>query len=133
MKTTSSLAWRLFRHEARRGELTIILLAIILSVGAVLSLSLFSERLQSALTSRSAEFIAADAQLRSDKPIDEAWLKEAQTLGLDTAQQVTARSMVFYNDEMLLADLRAVNEAYPLKGNVNVAEQAFGDKKSAEQ
>ena len=72
MKTTSSLAWRLFRHEARRGELTIILLAIILSVGAVLSLSLFSERLQSALTSRSAEFIAADAQLRSDKPIDEA-------------------------------------------------------------
>ena len=100
MKTTSSLAWRLFRHEARRGELTIILLAIILSVGAVLSLSLFSERLQSALTSRSAEFIAADAQLRSDKPIDEAWLKEAQTLGLDTAQQVTARSMVFYDDEM---------------------------------
>ena len=133
MKTTSSLAWRLFRHEARRGELTIILLAIILSVGAVLSLSLFSERLQSALTSRSAEFIAADAQLRSDKPIDEAWLKEAQTLGLDTAQQVTARSMVFYDDEMLLADLRAVNEAYPLKGNVNVAEQAFGAKKIADQ
>ena len=39
MKTTSSLAWRLFRHEARRGELTIILLAIILSVGAVLDIT----------------------------------------------------------------------------------------------
>lgn len=49
-----NLAWRLFKHEARRGELTIILLAIVLSVASVLSLSLFSERLQGALTERSA-------------------------------------------------------------------------------
>ena len=46
MSTSFNLAWRLFKHEARRGELTIILLAIVLSVAAVLSLSLFSERLQ---------------------------------------------------------------------------------------
>ena len=44
MSTSFNLAWRLFKHEARRGELTIILLAIVLSVAAVLSLSLFSER-----------------------------------------------------------------------------------------
>ena len=49
-----------------------------LSVAAVLSLSLFSERLQGALKSRSAEFIAADAQLRSDDPINEEWLARAQ-------------------------------------------------------
>ena len=42
------LAWRLSKHEAKRGELSIILFAIILSVAAVLSLSLFSERLQGA-------------------------------------------------------------------------------------
>ena len=30
MSTSFNLAWRLFRHEARRGELTIILLAIVL-------------------------------------------------------------------------------------------------------
>ena len=56
-----NLAWRLFKHEARRGELTIILLAIVLSVAAVLSLSLFSERLQSALNECSSQFLAADA------------------------------------------------------------------------
>ena len=49
---TFSLAWRLFRHETKRGELTIILLAIILSVASVLSLSLFSERLKYALTEK---------------------------------------------------------------------------------
>lgn len=63
-----NLAWRLFKHEARRGELTIILLAIVLSVASVLSLSLFSERLQGALTERSASFMAADSQLRASQP-----------------------------------------------------------------
>jgi putative ABC transport system permease protein len=77
-----NLAWRLFKHEAKRGELSIILLAIILSVASVLSLSLFSERLQAALTDRSAEFIAADRQLRSRNVVDEAWIKEAQTQAL---------------------------------------------------
>ena len=129
MPMTFNLAWRLFKHEARRGELTIILLAIVLSVGAVLSLSLFSERLQGALKSRSTAFIAADAQLRSDKPVDETWLLKAKDEGLDTAKQVSTRSMVFKGDEMSLVDLRAVNNTYPLRGMVSVADVPFGEKK----
>tara|TARA_A200000159_G_scaffold164816_2_gene196513 strand:+ start:6919 stop:9441 length:2523 start_codon:yes stop_codon:yes gene_type:complete len=129
MPMTFNFAWRLFKHEARRGELTIILLAIVLSVGAVLSLSLFSERLQGALKSRSAAFIAADAQLRSDKPVDETWLLKAKDEGLDTAKQVSTRSMVFKGDAMSLVDLRAVNNNYPLKGMVSVADAPFGAKK----
>ncbi|GEA08952.1 ABC transporter permease [Alteromonas sp. KUL42] len=131
MSMSFNLAWRLFRHEARRGELTIILLAIVLSVGAVLSLSLFSERLQGALKSRSAAFIAADAQLRSDKPIDETWFDKARDEGLSTAKQVTTRSMAFNGDEMTSVDLRAVNTTYPLKGKVNITDQPFGEKQAA--
>lgn len=125
MNTTFNLAWRLFRHEARRGELTIILLAIVLSVAAVLSLSLFSERLQQALTDRSAEFIAADRRLNSRTPVDEQWLVEAQQLGLQTAEQISTRSMVFGENEMALADLRAVNDEYPLKGSITIAPEPF--------
>ena len=126
MNTTFSLAWRLFRHEARRGELTIILLAIVLSVAAVLSLSLFSERLQQALTDRSAEFIAADRRLNSRNAVEQNWVDEAQKYGLQTAKQISTRSMVFGENEMALADLRAVNQNYPLKGSITVAEQPFG-------
>jgi putative ABC transport system permease protein len=120
------LAWRLFKHEARRGELTIILLAIVLSVASVLSLSLFSERLQQALTDRSAEFIAADTQLRSRTPVDENWILEAQSRGLNTAFQVSTRSMVFAGDDLALSDLRAVDNTYPLKGKVKVSDIPFG-------
>nr|WP_136251945.1 FtsX-like permease family protein [Ningiella ruwaisensis] len=127
MKMAFTLAWRLFKHEARRGELTIILLAIVLSVASVLSLSLFSERLQQALTDRSAEFIAADSQLRSRNPVDDAWIQEARNRGLGTAFQISTRSMVFAGDELALSDLRAVDENYPLKGNIKITQQAFGE------
>ncbi len=119
------LAWRLFKHEAKRGELSIILFAIILSVAAVLSLSLFSERLQGALTDRSAEFIAADRQLSARNPIDLAWITQAQTFSLATAEQVSTRSMAFANDQLALVDLRAVSDTYPLKGSIKLAPELF--------
>ncbi|MGJ8678705.1 ABC transporter permease [Paraglaciecola sp.] len=125
MNYTFSLAWRLFRHETKRGELTIILLAIILSVASVLSLSLFSERLQQALSDKSAEFIAADRVLYARKPVDEEWITHAQGMGLNTAHQVYARSMVFANEQMDLVDLRAADIGYPLKGKVKISQQAF--------
>ena len=122
----ANLAWRLFKHEARRGELTIILFAIILSVAAVLSLSLFSERLQGALVERSSQFIAADSQLRSRKPISDEWMRQAKAEGLSTAEQVSTRSMAFGEQKMSLVDLRAVSPQYPLKGEIQVADKPFG-------
>ena len=122
----ANLAWRLFKHEARRGELTIILFAIILSVAAVLSLSLFSERLQGALVERSSQFIAADSQLRSRKPISDEWMRQAEAEGLATAEQVSTRSMAFGEQKMSLVDLRAVSPQYPLKGEIQLADKPFG-------
>lgn len=120
------LAWRLFRHEARRGELSIILAAIVLSVAAVLSLSLFSERLQSALTERTAQFMAADRVLEvSNQQAPEEWINQAKSLGLATARQAYTRSMAFANDELLLVNLRAAGAGYPLKGELEVANTPF--------
>ena len=126
MNNAFNLAWRLFKHEAKRGELTIILFAIILSVASVLSLSLFSERLQSALTARTAELIAADRLLDSEKPIDVAWIEKAQEMGLEATKQVYARSMVFGNEQMTLTSLRAADQGYPLKGQVKTSLDPYG-------
>ncbi|MBU3022500.1 ABC transporter permease [Aestuariibacter sp. A3R04] len=133
MGTAYNLAWRLFKHEAKRGELTIILLAIVLSVASVLSLSLFSERLQGALTERSASFMAADSQLRSSQPINPEWLATAREQNLGTAEQVSMRSMAFGDEKMSLVDLRAVNAQYPLKGTIKVATTPFGEATSTAQ
>ncbi|MCW8091389.1 ABC transporter permease [Alteromonas sp. ASW11-130] len=133
MNMVLNLAWRLFKHEARRGELTIILLAIVLSVSAVLSLSLFSERLQSALTDKSAEFLAADAQIRSSDPIPEEWFARALAEDLKISRKLRARSMVFGGENMSLIDLRAVSDNYPLKGTITVSDQPFGVEKDTQR
>ncbi|KPQ03575.1 MAG: ABC-type transport system permease component [Idiomarinaceae bacterium HL-53] len=101
-------------------------LAIAFSVTAVLSLSLFSERLQGGILAQSAEFLAADRILRSRQEIETEWLTKAQEEGLSTARRVTFNSMVFAGNELALADVKAVSPGYPLRGNLEISEQPFG-------
>ena len=109
---------RLFRHELKRGELTIIAFAIILAVATVFSLSGFSERIESALVTKSNSFIAADRILQSSKPVSEEKLQQANSYNLEQAQQLLFSSMVFAGDEMLLGSVKAVSDNYPLIGEL---------------
>lgn len=119
------VSWRLLRHELRRGELTVMALAITLSVTAVLSLSIFSERLQGGLIARSGEFLAADRVLSTRQEINEEWLGQAAQQGLHYAQRVTFNSMVFAHEQLALADIKAVTTKYPLRGVLEVADTPF--------
>jgi len=125
------ISWRLLRHELKRGELTIMAAAIVLSVTAVLSLSLFTERLQSGLLERSAEFLAADRVLSSRRTINESWISEAQTRGIKTAERVVFNSMAFADGELALVDVKAVGDGYPLRGELRTADEPFGAEEPA--
>ena len=56
---------RLLKHELKRGELTIIVLAIVLGVASVFSLAGFSGKIKQALLNESTSFIAADRVLQT--------------------------------------------------------------------
>lgn len=112
---------RLLKHELKRGELTIILLAIVLAVSAVFALSGFSSRVKQALTAESSTFIAADRVLDTGSVIDPAVLAKASSLQLIQAQQIQMSSMVFTDDQMALSALSAVSERYPLRGELLVS------------
>ena len=120
-----SLSWRLLKQEFKRGELTIMLLALVLSVSSVFALAMFSERLQMALQVKSAEFLAADRVLESSREIDPSWLDQAQQLELNTSEQIRFSSMLFANDYMQLTAIRAVDEYYPLRGKVMLTDAAW--------
>ena len=120
------ISWRLLRHELKRGELTIMAAAVVLSVTAVLSLSLFTERLQSGLLERSAEFLAADRVLSSRRTIDEGWIVEAEQRGIKTANRVVFNSMAFADEQLALVDIKAVGDGYPLRGELRTANDPFG-------
>jgi len=126
------ISFRLLKQELKRGELTIMALAIILSVTAVLSLSIFSDRLQAGLTERSSEFLAADRVLSSRRDIPQEWLDKAGQMELQTAWKVVFNSMAFSGENMTLVDVKAVSDGYPLRGELEIADQPFGQGYVAE-
>ncbi len=116
------LAWR----DWRSGELALLLSALLVAVASVTAVALLVDRLQRALVSESAEFLAADRYIGSSRPIPEAFRERARAEGLDTADTLTFSSMVFAGDERSqLAAVKAVTPGYPLRGMLVVADEPF--------
>ena len=113
--------WR----DARSGELTVLVAAIVVAVVIVTSISLFAERLQKALVSEASVFLAADMVLQSSDPVNDEWFSETFTKHLRKAEVVQFASMVYAGDDMYLASVKAVSSSYPLLGNLEVSNQPF--------
>ncbi|WP_432459469.1 ABC transporter permease [Agarivorans sp. QJM3NY_25] len=122
----NKLIWRLFRAELRRGELTIIAAAIVLAVSSVWLFSSITDRLEQAIFSKSGDFIAADRLVRSGHPVDLDLAQRASRLQLDYAEQLLFPSMLYANDKLVLASVKAVSNHYPLKGALRVSKQPTG-------
>ncbi len=124
---------RLLKHELKRGELTIIVLAITLGVASVFSLAGFSGKIKQALLNESTSFIAADRVLQTSRKIAlqdnitqpialsrDAITHKSQQLNINQAQQVLMSSMVFAGDVMALVEIQAISSSYPLRGELLV-------------
>ncbi len=112
---------RLLHHELRKGELTIVFLAIVLAVATVFSLTGFSEQVKQALTTNSVNTLAADRVLRTSSLMSPDIKAESERLGFGFAKKVLLNSMVFSGDKMLLSDVDAVTDDYPLRGELLVS------------
>lgn len=114
------LAWRMLRRELRAGELRLLFVALVVAVTAVTSVGFLTDRLRQALVLESHQLLGADLVLVSDHP----WATEIEAraaAGLRVAQSEIFTSMVVAGDRTQLADIKAVSEGYPLRGQVRVA------------
>ena len=114
-----ALTWKLLAREWRSGELGILLMALVLAVSVVVGVSSFVTRLQSALLSESARFLAADMVVVSRSPIPEPWVSAAQEQQLQPTEVVGFPSMAVADiDHMALSSIKAVSSGYPLRGEL---------------
>ncbi len=122
VKMASRMAWR----DWRSGELGLLLVALLVAVGTVTSISLFVDRLHQALLSESADFLAADRYIGSSREIPEAFRDAAVARDLEIADTMVFPSMVFASDERnQLVSVKAVGEKYPLRGTLIVSSEPF--------
>ncbi len=121
-----SLVLRLAWRDWRSGELALLLSALLVAVASVTAVALLVDRLQRALVSESAEFLAADRYIGGSRPVPEAFREQARALGLGTADVLTFSSMVFAGAERSqLAAVKAVTPGYPLRGTLVAADEPF--------
>ena len=111
-----NLALRLLWRDSRSGELTLLILALIIAVSSSTAIALFSERLQRTMSHQAAELLGADLVIASPEVIAPEWLEQAKQLHLTTARTAEFTSVLIEHDELLLASIKAISDTYPLRG-----------------
>lgn len=118
-----SLGLGLIWREANRGPLRLFVLALALSVASILSVTLVADRLNQALSVSGRDYIAADRVLSGSRAADPAWLAEAQRQGLALSRTQSFQSVLFAGDQLQLASVRAVDDAFPFYGELQLLPQ----------
>ena len=104
-----------------------LLAALIIGVTALSAVSMFTSRITVAVQRQAGEVLAADLVWRSGRPASAELRASAADFNLKTANVSSFPSMAWAGDEGSLAEVRAVDDAYPLRGTILVADKLFGE------
>ncbi|MEE9398585.1 MAG: FtsX-like permease family protein [Methylococcales bacterium] len=128
----SKLATRFLISDFRKGELTILIAALIIAVACTSSIGVLSDRLKRTMTNQSSEFMGADMVVRGHEVFSLSWLEKANQLGLSHGRTVEFASVIIANDELLLTSVKAVSANYPLRGRLKISDGGIVEEKFAE-
>ncbi|HLD64811.1 MAG TPA: ABC transporter permease [Pseudomonas sp.] len=115
------LAARQLLRDARAGELRVLFFALLVAVTASTAIGFFSARLNGAMLLRATEFLGADLLLSGSAPASPAQLQAGSRLKLDHARVVEFSSVIATDQGIQLASVKAVDGAYPLRGQLKSA------------
>ncbi|MGB4343934.1 MAG: hypothetical protein WBJ03_09990, partial [Moraxellaceae bacterium] len=116
--------WQDFWRDLKNGELTLLLLALILAVTATTTLRHFSSGIEKSLAQEAARLIGADLVLRSSRPLADDVTAQATRLGLASAHTLEFASVLQGAVEFQLAAVKAVSPGYPLRGQLRLRENS---------
>lgn len=100
----------------RSGESRLLAFAIVLAVMVLSSIAIFTARLENTLLRQSNSMIGADLVVEAPTPPEALWLEQTTKAGIDYSLTVLFSSMAYAGEAMQLVSVKAVDSAYPLRG-----------------
>jgi putative ABC transport system permease protein len=119
-------SFRALARDWRAGELRLLLVAVVVAVAALSSVSLFADRLRIGLQMQALQMLGGDLVIAADNPFDASLASSARSQGLRTVAIQSFPSMVQSMQAAQmpqLAGIKAVEDGYPLRGGVSIVQQ----------
>ena len=112
----------------RSGELRMMLAAIFIAVASLTTVGFFTDRVAQATSRQATSLLAADLVFQSHAPIPPALINLAHAHELRTTLTASFHSVVAAGDNLQLAEVKAVESGYPLRGHLRIARTLFGNE-----
>ena len=110
------LSIKLIIREIRSGYLTSMLVSLTLAITIVSGISLFTDRLEQALSTQTEEFLGGNLKFESNKNKLQPLLKDIEIKDSQFMEMALFASVIFSDEEMQLSSVKAVDNSYPLIG-----------------
>ncbi|HEY0563130.1 MAG TPA: ABC transporter permease, partial [Methylophilus sp.] len=117
---TFTLAWQQLKANWKAGDLRVLLMALVLAIAAITAVGGFSQRISANLYSQGSVLLGGDLAVFSDHTLPATYAEYAKSLKLSVAQTAEFPSMVFVDDNNQLAEIKALGDGFPLRGEFAV-------------
>jgi putative ABC transport system permease protein len=111
----------IFTQSFRTTGVYLLIIALTLAISATTALKFSHEQIQQAVALQAAEMLAADLVINDHQPIDEMWSHKATESSLKSSKVTVFSSMAHTNDQFVMVNVKAVDQNFPLRGQVKVS------------
>ncbi|KAB5627003.1 FtsX-like permease family protein [Pseudomonas putida] len=123
-----ALAMRQLLRDARASEVRVLFFALLVAVAASTAIGYFGARLNGAMQLRASEFLAADLVLQGSSAAQAVQIDAGTSRGLTHARVVEFTSVVAADAGIQLSSIKAIDPAYPLRGQLRSAATPYGSE-----
>ena len=127
MKFILNMLYRTLRGK----ELNILIISLLLAVTTMTSIGVFSSRIKNTIFQEASDFLGADAKISGTQEISQdiqtALKENIDGATVNTSLSIGFRAMAFAKGNMQLAQIKAVESNYPLRGSVLLAKESSRD------
>lgn len=114
----------LLKQSFQSTGIYLLIIALTLAISATTALKFSNEQIQHAVALQAAEMLAADLVLSDSEPLKDEWRTQAKQHGLKQSEVTTFSSMAHTHDDFVMVNVKAIDAAFPLRGELKIQPQA---------